>query len=183
MPVPRSATEEVPAWEEVITRVFDAPLELVFDVWTKVEHFERWFGPLGVEVVDCELEPRPGGIIRFGHRFPDGPIFRVKGNFHEVVEDARLVFTLGFVDEHGRPRRHPMFADWPLEAVLWTTVVFAEVDRGTRVTVTQRVTPPEVVSHPSVMRNQELALEGWRQVLSRLGDHLSMHHDPRGDRA
>lgn len=174
MPAPRSAVEAVPAGGEVITRVFDAPLELVFEAWTKVEHFERWFGPLGAEVFGCELDPRPGGVIRFGHRFADGMPVLVKGTFREVVQDERLVFTLGFVDEHGRPRRHPMFPDWPLEEMLmWTTVVFAKVDRGTRVTVTQRVTPPELASHPSVKRHQELALEGWMQVLTRLGEHLS----------
>ena len=175
MPVPRSAAEEVPAGGDVITRVFEAPLELVFEVWTRVEHFERWFGPLGVEVVDCQLEARPGGVLRFGHRFPGGPTFRVRGTFHEVVQDERLVFTTGFVDDDGRPRRHPMFPDWPAETVMWTTVVFTKVDRGTRVTVTQRVSPPEVASHPTVRRHQEMALEGWSQVLTRLGEHLSTH--------
>ena len=81
MPVPRSAAEEVPAGGEVISRVFDAPLELVFEVWTKVEHFERWFGPLGAEVLGCELDPRPGGVIRFVHRLADGVTARVKGSF------------------------------------------------------------------------------------------------------
>lgn len=172
MPAPRSAVEAVPTRGEVITRVFDAPLELVFEAWTKVEHFERWFGPRGAEVVGCELDARPGGVIRFEHRLP-GMAARIKGTFREVVQNERLVFTLGFVDEHGRPRRHPMFEDWPLETMLWTTVVFAKVEGGTRITITQGVTPPELASHPSVKRNQELALEGWKQVLDRLGEHLS----------
>jgi len=172
MPARRSAVEDVPAGRDVITRVFDASPELLFEVWTKVEHFERWFGPLGAEVLDCKLDPRPGGVIRFVHRLGSMSV-RVKGTFREVVQDERLVLTMGFVDEHGWPGRHPMFPDWPLDTLLWTTVVFEKVDRGTRLTVIQAVTPPEVVSHPDVRRNQELALEGWMQVLTRLDEHLS----------
>jgi uncharacterized protein YndB with AHSA1/START domain len=173
MPVRGSAAEEVPAGGEVVTRVFGAPRALVFEAWTNVEHFTRWFGPHGAEVVDCELDPRPGGVLRFTHRSGDGTEVRVSGTFREVVRNERLVFTTGFVDAHGRPGRHPMFPDWPLDAVAWSTVVFTEVDGGTRVTVFQHVTPPEVVSHPAVKRHQQLALEGWKQVLERLGEHLS----------
>ena len=177
MPVARSAVEEVPAGGEVLTRVFDAPRELVFEVWTKVEHFTRWFGPHGAEVVDCELDPRPGGVIRFGHRF-EGRTLWVSGTFREVVQNERLVFTTGFVDEQGRPARHPMFPDWPLDALGWSTVVFTQADGGTRVTVFQHVTPPEIASHPAVKRHQQLAAEGWKQVFERLGEHLSTNGEP-----
>jgi len=178
MPARRSAVEEVPTSGEVVSRIFDAPRELVYEVWTKVEHFERWFGPHGAEIFSCELDPRPGGVIRFGHRLDDGMTVRVKGTFREVVQDERLVFTIGFVDDQGRPRRHPMFPDWPLDAVIWTTVVFAKVDSGTRVTVLQHVTPPEAASHPAVKRHQQLAAEGWRQVFERLGEHLATRGAP-----
>jgi uncharacterized protein YndB with AHSA1/START domain len=98
---------------------------------------------------------------------------RVSGTFREIVRNERLVFTFGFVDAQGRPGRHPMFPDWPLDAVAWSTVVFTQVDGGTRVSVFQHMTPPELVSHPAVKRHQELALLGWMQVFDRLGEHLS----------
>lgn len=170
MPEPGRTGEEI-ASEVVVTRVFDAPRALVFEVWTKTEHFARWFGPFSAEVVDCELDPRPGGVIRFGHRFR-GTTLHVKGTFLEVIPDERLVFTMRFVDESGRPVRHPMFDDWPLDAEIGTTVVLESVDGRTRVTVAQWMTPPEAAFHPAVMREQELAREGWAQVIARLGDHL-----------
>ena len=141
MPVQRSAGDPIPAGDEVVSRVFGAPRGLVFEVWTKAEHFTRWFGPHGAEVFSCEIDARPGGVIRFGHRFPDGMALRLKGTFVEVVLDERLVFTLGVVDEHGHPVRHPMFPDWPLDVSIETTVTLEDVGDGTRVTVAHRVFP------------------------------------------
>jgi len=169
--------------EEVVSRIFDAPRELVFEAWTKAEHFTRWFGPHGAEVVACEIDARPGGVIRFGHRFGDGSTFWVRGTFREVVQDERLVFMIWFVDEHGRRIRHAMFPDWPLETLIGTTVTLESVGRGTRVTVVQRVEPPEIASHASVLRHQELAREGWMQVFERLGGHLSASRDGKEHRA
>jgi len=168
---------------EVVSRVFDAPRELVFEAWTQPEHFTRWFGPHGTEVVACEIDARPGGEIRFGHRSGDGSTLYLKGTFREVVEGERLVFVIGFVDEHGRPGGHPMFPDWPLETMLGTTVTLQSVDDGTRVTVAQFVEPPEIASHPEVKRNQQLAREGWMQVFERLGGHLSASRDGKEHRA
>jgi uncharacterized protein YndB with AHSA1/START domain len=174
MPARRSSDSVISAGDEVIQRVFDAPRSLVFEVWTKAEHFARWFGPHGAEVVDCELDPRPGGIIRFGHRFPDGWTLFLKGTFGEVLPNERLSFSVGFVDEQGRPRHHPMFPDWPLDASLEVTVAFEDVAAGTRVRLWHRLMPPDIVSLPSVKRWGELALQGWQQTFDRLGDRLSL---------
>ena len=173
MPVRRSSGDASPAEDVVVSRVFDAPRVLVFEVWTKAEHFTRWFGPHGVEVVSCEIDARPGGIMRFGHRFPEGATLHLKGTFVEVVPDERLVFTFGFVDEHGHPVRHPMFPDWPLDVEIETIVVLEDVGRGTRVTVAHRVLPPDLASHPATKTWSPLAREGSMQVLDRLGQHLA----------
>ena len=178
----RDAARAVTINAEVATRVFPAPRELVFEVWTNVEHFTRWFGPHGAEVVSCELDPRPGGVLRFRHRFGNGTTVHLKGIFREVIQDERLVFTLGFIDEYGRPRGHPMFVDWPLDVVIQTTVVLESVDGGTRVTVGHQVTPPEAASHTAVRRWGELAREGWAQVFARLGEHLLACREKKGPR-
>jgi len=182
MPVRRSAGEAIPADQVAATRIFDAPRALVFEVWTKAEHFARWFGPFGAKVVSCEIDPRPGGVIRFGHRFGDGTTLHLIGTYRKVIQDERLVFTLGFIDEYGRPRGHPMFVDWPLDVVIQTTVVLESVDGGTRVTVGHQVTPPEAASHTAVRRWGELAREGWAQVFARLGEHLLACREKKGPR-
>lgn len=174
MPEQRSGSDVTLAGGEAISRVFGAPRDLVFQVWTKAEHFTRWFGPHGAEVIACELDARPGGVIRFGHRFPEGMTLYLKGTFGEVVLNERLVFTFGFVDEHGRPVRHPMFPDWPLDVSIETIVTLDDVADGTRVVVAHRVLPADVASHPATKRWSPLALEGSRQVLERLAEHLSL---------
>ena len=170
----RSDNDVIPAGGETISRVFAAPRDLVFEVWTKAEHFTRWFGPHGAEVVNCEMDARPGGILRFGHRSPEGLTLHVKGTFSEVVLNERLVFTFGCVDEHGQPIRHPMFPDWPLDASMEMTVILDDVADGTRVRVAHRVLPAHAASHPAAKRWLPLAREGSMQVLDRLGEHLSL---------
>jgi uncharacterized protein YndB with AHSA1/START domain len=172
MPDRESAAELVGPGNEVATRVFAAPRQLVFEVWTVAEHFARWFGPDDVEVLSCEIDARPGGSLRFTHRFGDGTTLYVAGTFREVVACERLDFTARFVDAEGRPGRHPMYPDWPLDAVIDTTVLFEEVDDGTRVTVRQRVAPASAASHPAVKDERRLAREGWVEVLARLDEHL-----------
>jgi len=173
MSVQRSVDEPILAGAVVLSRVFDAPRELVFEAWTKVEHFSRWFGPHGAAVLGCAIDLRPGGVIRFAHRFEDGATIHLKGTFSEVVQDQRLVFTIGFVDEHGRPGGHPMLPDWPRDGLIESTVVLEDADGGTRVSVVQRVLPLEAESQAAVKQHQLLAREGWTQTLDRLDEHLA----------
>jgi uncharacterized protein YndB with AHSA1/START domain len=49
--------------ELVITRVFDAPRELLFEAWTEPEHFVRWWGPKGYTTPYCTIDLRPGGVM------------------------------------------------------------------------------------------------------------------------
>jgi uncharacterized protein YndB with AHSA1/START domain len=174
MPERRRGADAIPAGGEAISRVFAAPRDLVFEVWTKSEHFSHWFGPHDAEVISCELDARPEGVIRFGHRFPEGMTLYLKGTFCEVVPNERLVFTFGFVDEHGRPVRHPMFPEWPLDVSIETIVTLDDVADGTRVVVAHRVLPANAASHPATKRWSPLALEGSRQVLDRLAEYLSL---------
>lgn len=157
-----------------VRRVFAAPRDLVFEVWTKAEHFPRWFGPHGAEVVSCEIDARPGGILRFGHRAADGFTLFMQGTFGEVVLNERLVFTLSIVDEQGQPAPHPMFPDWPRDVAVETTVILDDVDDGTHVTMAHRIVPAAAAAHPATQRWLPLARQGAMQVLDRLGDHLSL---------
>lgn len=171
MPVGRSGDVILPGGGG-LSRVFDAPRALVFEAWTKAEHFARWFGPREAEIFGCEIDARPGGVIRFGHRLR-GMTLHLEGKFVEVVPDERIVFTTAFVDEHGQPAAHPMFPDWPLEVSIEMTVTLEDVGQGTRVTVAHRPLPPELATHPATKRWAPLALQGSSEVLDRLGAHLS----------
>lgn len=169
----RSASDVNLPDSTAVSRVFGAPRDLVFEVWTKAEHFPRWFGPHGAEVVSCEMDARPGGILRFGHRAADGFTLFMKGTFGELVPNERLVFTLSIVDEHGQAVPHPMFPDWPSDVAVETTVVLNDdVDDGTRVTMVHRIVPADAAAHAATQRWLPLARLGAMQVLERLGEHL-----------
>jgi uncharacterized protein YndB with AHSA1/START domain len=153
-------------------REYAAPPELVFEAWTKAEHFARWFAPDNVEVTLCEIDARPGGVIRFQHRASEGPVVSIRGVFDEVVAPTRLVFTFTFVDAHDRPTSNAMMPAWPVGAHIVMTVALAETARGTRMTVAQRVAEPELAGSPPIVRHQKLAAIGWRQTVERLVAHL-----------
>ena len=100
-------TMETPGRRIVMTRVFDAPRELVFDAHSSCEHMSNWWGPRKYEVVSCEIDFRPGGTWRIVHRAPEGggeydtPAFF--GEYREVVRPERFVWTFGFEGMQGEP--------------------------------------------------------------------------------
>jgi uncharacterized protein YndB with AHSA1/START domain len=82
--------------EIVMTRVFDAPRDLVFEAHSSCEHMSRWWGPRGYEVTQCELDFRPGGSWRIVHRDSEGEEFAFRGEFREIVPPERIVWTFEF---------------------------------------------------------------------------------------
>lgn len=83
-----------------ITRVFDAPRELVWRAWTEPEQFAQWWSPDGFTIPVCEMDMRPGGHIRvvmegFGMRSPS------EGTVKELVEPERLAVLTGVQDDKG----------------------------------------------------------------------------------
>lgn len=87
---------EPPVLELHITRVFAAPRDLVFKLWTDPKHLIHWWGPRGFRTLSCELDLRPGGAWRIHTRAPDGMKFSSFGVFREIAAPERLVFTHDF---------------------------------------------------------------------------------------
>ena len=79
--------------EIVITRTFDAPRTLVFDLWTNAEHVAHWWDPSGVPLAVCEIDLRPGGAFRFVHGRTGGTGHAFAGVYREIEPPSRLVFT------------------------------------------------------------------------------------------
>lgn len=80
--------------EIILTRLFDAPRELVFDAMSKPEHIVRWWGNLGdgYSVPVCDVDLRVGGTYRFVNRHPGGEV-AFHGEYMEIDRPSRLVFT------------------------------------------------------------------------------------------
>lgn len=97
------ATTQPDYRELVITRVFDAPRELVFRAWTDAEQFARWWGKTGMTVTSATRDARPGGGHRTCIRSAEGRDHWASGVFREVVEPERLVFTFAWDGKDGMP--------------------------------------------------------------------------------
>jgi uncharacterized protein YndB with AHSA1/START domain len=84
--------------ELVMTRVFDAPRNLVFDALTRPELLKRWYGPRGWSLVVCDIDLRVGGAWRFVTRRPDGKEIGQFGVYREVTPPERIVNTEAWED-------------------------------------------------------------------------------------
>src|SRR6266568_3443923 len=83
-----------PAQQEVnITRIFDAPRELVFKLWTSPEYVEKRWGPQDFTNPVCKMTANVGGAIRIVMQGPDGTQYPTHGFFKEIIAPERLVFT------------------------------------------------------------------------------------------
>jgi uncharacterized protein YndB with AHSA1/START domain len=131
-----------------MTRVFDAPKQLVFEAWSKAEYLSRWFTPAPLTTYGCELDFRPGGVFRLTMRTPDGIAYPMDARFTEIVSDERIVFA---ATVHG-------------DLKILTTVTFVENEGKTTLTVHQ------VYSHESDATRGANA--GWTLTLDQLATYL-----------
>ena len=142
--------------EIVLSRVFDAPRELVFKAFTDPRHVGHWWGPDGFTNTIHEMDVRPGGVWRFVMHGPDGTDYGNKVVYSEVVKPERLRFAHG-ADDDGPAHFH-------------VTVTFEDLGPRTRVTM-RSIFPTAEVRDKTV--KEYGALEGGKQTLERLARYLS----------
>jgi uncharacterized protein YndB with AHSA1/START domain len=140
--------------ELVITRVLDAPRELVFQAWTEPEHLVHWSCPHGFTLTHCEGDLRPGGAWRSCMRSPEGRDLWLGGVYREIVAPERLVFTHAWDDAAGKPGH---------ETVATVTLV----DQGGKTKMTFRQAFFESV------QQRDGHQEGWTECFERLAQHLA----------
>ena len=92
MRIVNGSTVESPDREISITRIFNAPREMVYEVWTDPKHVAVWWGPKVFTNPVCEMDVRPGGKFRIVMRAPDGAKYPYTGIYLEVVPPERLVY-------------------------------------------------------------------------------------------
>jgi uncharacterized protein YndB with AHSA1/START domain len=147
----KSSTEET---ELIITRVLDAPRELVFDAWTKDEHLRQWQGaPRGFTTTTEKWDIRPGGGFRICMRSPEGAEHRLEGSYREIVRPERLVFTHAWLDAAGKPSQE-------------TLVSLTFIERGGKTEMTLRQSG---FRSPESRDGHRL---GWTSAFDVLGEYL-----------
>jgi uncharacterized protein YndB with AHSA1/START domain len=151
----RSATDTADR-EISATRLFDAPPELVWKVWTDPRHIGRWWGPRGFTTTTYRMDVRPGGAWRFVMHGPDGVDYENNITFLEVVEPQRLVY------EHG--------GGGEVEPVSFRVTVTLEPE-GTRTRLNMRMVFPTKEAR-DFTADKYGAVEGLHQTLGRLEEKL-----------
>jgi len=141
-----------------VTRVFDAPRDLVFRTWTEPAHLARWWGPRDYTNPVCELDARTGGAIFVRMCAPDGRVVLMTGTFREVVAPDRLVLSAIVAASNGEA----MF-----EGLV--TATFADENGKTRLTVREQAVAFVPAAAP-ILANME---SSWTESLKRLATVVS----------
>lgn len=123
----------------ILSRTFDAPLALVWDVYSDAEHLAKWWGPKGFTWISGTLDFRPGGRFHYGMRAPTGDEMWGKFEYREIVPKKKIVFTSSFSNAAGDTLRAPFAANFPAQVL--NEVEFSEA--GGRTTLSMRGTPFE----------------------------------------
>lgn len=153
-----------------IERTFDAPIEMVWSLWTDPEHFASWYGPRGARIPTAEMDVRVGGRRRIAMEMatPDGPMsmFFV-GEYRDVSPPTRLVYTESMADAEGNALTAEQMG-LPAGATTETSVVVELRDLGGRTRMT--------VTHVGVPDDSPGA-QGWVMAIDALDARLARLRD------
>ena len=150
----------------VIERTFDAPIDLVWKLWTQPEHFKRWYGPQGMSIPVAEMDVRVGGkrLLCMEMQTPDRTMkMWFTGEYLDVAANERLVYTDSMVDENGNvispsamgmPEGHPETTE--------VTVLLEDLGGRTKM----------VMRHAGVPADSGGA-GGWAQAFDKLADYVA----------
>ncbi len=148
--------------ELLITHLFEAPRETVFQAWTDPAQLREWYAPDGCTVEFKTIDTTQGGSFHSCIHDPVHGDCWVKGTYMEVVPNQRLVFNMVMSDEAGKSVSSVTAGkteDWPEEQI--TTVIFESVGGQTRVTIHQTVSEKKA--------KETGAYQSWIKMLHKLG--------------
>lgn len=150
----RTETVEAAQYALEISRLFDAPPDLVFELWTTPEHLVRWWGPRNFSSTTEIFEFREGGRYRHLIHGPDGQTYAMSGIFREIVVAKLIVFTFAWDEGDVQGRFETMV----------TVTMAAEGDR-TRLTFRQEPFAD--------IETRDSHIKGWSECLDKLGVYLA----------
>lgn len=148
----------------IITRIFNAPLETIWQAWTDPETYKQWMGPKGYTIPVAKIDLRVGGKSLLCMRSSEGDEIWSTGRYLEIVPMEKIVTTDSFADQQGNvvPATHyGMGAEFPLEMQI--TLQFEDLGKRTKLTL-EHVGLPEG-------KMADLTAAGWNESFDKL-DHL-----------
>lgn len=157
----------------VINRSFDAPSDLMFEVWTDPNHFSKWLAPKGFQMQFIRSDIRPGGSAFYVMSGGSGAKMYGRVNYLRIQKPDLIMYTQQFCDENEQVSRHPMSQTWP-ETMLTVVKLSKEGPGQTRVTVTWEpqgaITPEEL---ETFVKEKGGMTQGWTGSFDKLDAYLS----------
>jgi uncharacterized protein YndB with AHSA1/START domain len=138
----------------LITRVFDAPVGLVWQAWTQGQHLRKWSAPRAFTITHAEGDVRPGGRFRCCMRGADGKELWLGGIYREIVENKLIVMTHAWDDGNGKPGPETI-----------VTVQFRDLGGKTEITLQQ--------TGFETMQSRDGHAGGWSECLDLLAENLA----------
>lgn len=143
--------------ELLMTRIFDAPRDLMFEVWTNPQHLAHWWGPNGFTITTHEMNFKPGGSWKFTMHGPNNMDFPNLVVYKEIVKPERLVWNHS-ADENENP------GDFE------STVTFEAIGEKTKITMRMVFRTKE---EKDMVVEKYGAIEGNTQTMNRLEAYLT----------
>ena len=172
MAMSKNEAKQVGEFEFVISRVFDAPRDLVWKAWTEPERLLKWWGPRDFEILSAKVDLRVGGIFLYHLRSPDGLEIWGKFAYREISPPKKLVYINSFSDPAGGTTRAPFFdGKWPLEIL--STVTLAAEGKKTKVTINWLPYSATEIERKTFEEAASSMQQGWSGTLENLTDYLA----------
>ncbi len=146
----------------VVTRIFDAPRELVWKAWTDPKYVTQWWGPKGFTAPVCKMDFRVGGKSLLCMRTPDGQECWNAVEYHEIVPQEKIVSSMYFSDSKGN-KIEPAQLGIEHEAIdgAYDVTLFEDLGNGrTKLTHTG--------NEPMESAKNSGQLEGWNETLDKV---------------
>lgn len=137
----------------VLTRVFNAPREKVWEAWTNPEQLKKWWGPKDFTAPEMTSDLRKGGAYLYCVQAPNGQKIYITGIFKEIKPPEKLIFTGGFADEHGNTVPGSYYGMDGHERGI-QTVQLEDLDDKTKLTLRQEGLPSEKIAEEDRSWNQ-----------------------------
>ena len=147
----------------VMERTFDAPVHLIWQMWTAPDDFKKWYGPKGFTVPVAEMDVRAGGKRLICMASLDGRMkMWTTGEYLEILPNQRLVYTESPADENGKvvsPAEVGMTEGYPVTTQV--TVLLEDLGGRTKMVVTHAGMPAS-----------SGASGGWGQAFSKMAQYI-----------
>ena len=146
----------------VIERVLNAPIGLIWQMWTEPEHFKKWYGPNGATIPVAEMDVRIGGKRLICMEMRGMKMWTV-GEYTTIVPNTRLAYTESMADENGNvvsPSAMGMPEGYPVTAEV--IVVLEDIGGRTKMVMTHAGMPAD-----------SGADGGWNQAFDKLANHIN----------